>query len=82
MPGWNSFLFERQQTMLSGLVDKDNKPTAVYVKLNYNFDARSAKVHNGQLALSKCRKEVSESYFFCKLTRSGFSERIYLKSET
>lgn len=68
MPGWNSFLFERQQTMLSGLVDKENKPTSVYVNLTHNFDARSAKGPQRTASPFKMPKEVSESYFFSKLT--------------
>lgn len=71
MPGWNSFLFERENTMLSGLVDENNNPTQVYVKLLQNFDARSASGPKRTSSTFKMPAEVSSSYFAAALTKKN-----------
>lgn len=74
MPGWNSFLFERENTMLSGLVDESNNSTQVYVRLLRNFDARSANGPKRTSSPFKMPAEVSSSYFEATLNKENETE--------
>lgn len=67
MPGWNSFLFERNNTMLSGLVDNNNSKTKAYLKLVDDFTLRSANGPKRTATSLKMPREVSQSYFLVEL---------------
>lgn len=71
MAGWNSFLFERNNTMLSGLTDNNNSKTKVYLKLLDDFTLRSANGPRRTATPLKMPREVSQSYFSVDLENEG-----------
>ena len=78
MPGWNSFLFERKHTKLSGLSSLHNKESSAYISLLQHFDARSAKGPKRTSSDFHMPAEVSQAYFSVVLnaenTKQAFLE--------
>lgn len=71
IPGWLSLLFEREGSGRFSIMDQDNNPTSVNIRVLKNFDSRKANGPKTTSFYAEAPSPVSQFYFRANIDKSN-----------